>query len=94
MLTKEDIKHLVARVMNGQTAEDVCSHIKLDQTFEDFNRAMTNAIFDIWIHVGDSGFNRKGYREAFDSVEHQFFPKEKEEKDDTFNEHFPYDGYF
>ena len=94
ILTKEDIKHLVGRVMSGMDAKDVCGHIKLDQTQDEFEKAMVAAIFDVWIHVGDSGYNRKGYREAFDAVENEFFPKEKEIKDYSDNEHFPFDEYF
>jgi len=95
ILTKEDIKNLVSKVMNGVDAKDACQHITLNQTREEFDRVMVEAIFDVWIHIGDSGYNRKGFREAFDAVENEFFPKEqKEEKDYSIDEHFPFDGYF
>ncbi len=69
MLTKQDIKHLVSKVMNGVPAKDACSHVKLNQAREDFDKVMTEAIFDVWIHIGDSGYNKHGYREAFEAVE-------------------------
>jgi hypothetical protein len=56
---------------------------------------LTDAIFDVWLLIGDSGWNRRGYREAFDAVEDQFYPKEeKPKKDYSVDEHLPFDEYF
>ena len=66
-LTKQDILFLVRRIYSGVPADRACGHITLDQPYEEFNRSMTDAIFDVWVHTGDSGFNRDGFREAFDA---------------------------
>lgn len=94
ILSKEDVKHLVFRVMKGMPVERACGHIDLSQDKKDFDQVFTDAIFDVWIHTGDSGYNRKGFRVAFDAVENYFFPKEKEEKVHHVDEHFTFDGYF
>ena len=75
ILTKDDILFLVRRIYSGVSVEHACGHITLDQSYEEFNNAMTSAIFDVWMYTGDSGFNKDGFREAFDAIEDQFFPK-------------------
>lgn len=93
MLTKDDILFLVRRVYSGVPVEHACGHIELTQPYEEFNNAMSNAIFDIWMHTGDSGFNRDGFREAFDAIENQFFPKNKKEKVHMDDEHSTLTAY-
>ena len=81
--------------MTGIPIKDVCKDIVLEQTREDFSIVLTDAIFDVWLLIGDSGWNRRGYREAFDAVEDQFYPKEeKPKKDYSVDEHLPFDEYF
>ena len=94
MLDKEEIKKIVGKVRMGNSADDACAHINLTQSQEEFNKIMTDAIFDVWFVTGDTHFNRDGYRGAFDAVENAFFPKEKEEKIDNNDEHLTIDWYF
>ena len=93
-LTKQDMLFLFRRIYSGVTVEQACGHITLDQPYEEFDRLMTDAIFDVWMHTGDSGFNRDGYRETFDAIETHFFPKNKEEKVFTGDEHLTLAAYF
>ena len=94
ILSKEDIRHLVDRVRSGMAVKHACGHIKLTQSYEDFSNVMLDAIFDVWIRIGDSGYNKSGYRTAFDAVENEFFTKEKEIKNAPDNEHLMFYEYF
>tara|TARA_E500000331_G_C16909167_1_gene562666 strand:+ start:223 stop:510 length:288 start_codon:yes stop_codon:yes gene_type:complete len=93
-LTKQDILFLFRRIYSGVPVEHACDHISIDQAYEDFDKVMSDAIFDVWMHTGDSGFNRDGFRETFDAIENQFFPKNKEEKVHTDDEHLTFATYF
>ena len=77
--------------------EEICKDlVYLAEDPELFERAVVHAQFTIWMTVGDKGFIREGYHQAFDAVEYHVFPsRQKKEavEDDTELEHITDFGY-
>lgn len=71
--------------------EEVCkdlSHLAEDP--ELFDRAIVHAQFTIWMTLGDKGYIREGYHQAFDEVEYYLFPDRRKKEvveDDADLEH-------
>ena len=71
----------------GEICKDL-AHLANDP--ELFERAAVNAQFTVWMTVGDKGFIREGYHQAFDEIEYHLFPdrrKKEVAEDDTDLEH-------
>ena len=71
--------------------EEICKDLThLAEDPELFDRAVVHAQFTIWMTLGDKGFIREGYHQAFDAVEYHLFPDRRKKEvveDDTDLEH-------
>ncbi len=91
---KEEVLYIIKRLMSGADLESLCSSLEIKFTKEEFDIAYEQALFDVWLRVGDKGYNRDGYREAFSTLENRFFPQpQKEIKVNHNNEQLTFDWY-
>ena len=62
------------RTGSGELGE-ICKDLSyLIESPELFERAVVHTQFTIWMTLGDKGFIREGYHQAFDAIEYHLFP--------------------
>ncbi len=78
IILRESIEQIVMKRADSKTVADMFS----DLTKNEFDKLMNEALFDIWITVGDSGYFARGFHEAVCAIENCLFPSPAKKHND------------
>jgi len=71
IILRESLEQIISKHTDSKTVADMFSDLSKDE----FDKLMNEALFDIWIMIGDSGYYTGGFHEAVCAIENCLFPR-------------------